>query len=219
MSGDVLIVRPQPGADSTAARLEAAGLSPRIIPLFEVRPRAWARADAGEFYAILFTSANALRHGGAGLAALTALPAWCVGEATAQAARAVGFAVAVVGDADGASLLARPDVPPRLLWLRGADARPLSRPGVIERVVYASEQRDVAPASLAGAAIALAHSPRAAERLRALVPDRERVALVAISDRAAEAAGSGWRRIAIADAPHDAAMVAAAVRLWQEGGA
>ena len=216
MSAEVLVVRPQPGADATAARLRAVGLTPRVVPLFEVRPRPWTAPPADDFDAVLLTSANAIRHGGNDLTALTALPAWCVGEATADAARAAGFTVARTGDSDGATLLASGDVPGRMLWLRGEDARPLQRPGLHDLIVYASEAIDVPEARLAGADIAMAHSPRAAMRLSQLKSDRGRTTLMAISDAAARAAGRGWHRIVVAPRPHDAAMVAGVAQLWQE---
>ena len=41
----VLILRPQPGADETAARARALGLEPLVAPLFTVRPLAWTPPD------------------------------------------------------------------------------------------------------------------------------------------------------------------------------
>ena len=46
----------------------------------------------------MLTSANAIRHGGAGLERLRSLPVHAVGEATAAAAREAGFAVAGIGE-------------------------------------------------------------------------------------------------------------------------
>jgi uroporphyrinogen-III synthase len=50
------------------------------------------RPAAEDFEAVLFTSANAPRHGGDGLAPFRALPCYAVGEATALAAAEAGLA-------------------------------------------------------------------------------------------------------------------------------
>ena len=58
----MLILRPQPGADETAARARTLGLEPVVAPLFTIRPLAWEPPDPAEFDAVLLTSANAARH-------------------------------------------------------------------------------------------------------------------------------------------------------------
>ncbi|URW75719.1 uroporphyrinogen-III synthase [Sphingomonas donggukensis] len=200
------VLRPEPGNAATAARLIAAGLTPVRLPLFEVRACDWTPPDPAQFDALLVTSANAIRHGGAGLAALHSLPVRAVGEATATAARAAGFRVESVGTGGVA------DVPRhgRLLHLAGREHHAL--PGVETVVVYASDPLTPDLAPLAGA-IALVHSPRAAARLAALVTARATITLAAISPAAAAAAGTGWRHVAVAARPSDAALVALAAVL------
>ena len=47
MTGRVLILRPQPGADETAERARALGLEAVVAPLFEVGPLAWTGPGPG----------------------------------------------------------------------------------------------------------------------------------------------------------------------------
>jgi uroporphyrinogen-III synthase len=87
----ILIVRPAPGNAATAAAVSGMGLEPVVVPLFEIRPLEWDAPSPDEFDAVAMTSANAARHGGAGLARFAQLPVFAVGEATAEAARMAGF--------------------------------------------------------------------------------------------------------------------------------
>ncbi len=106
----VLITRPSPGAEETAARVAALGLDPVLAPMLAIRmlPGDWllpARLDA-----VLLTSRNGLL----GLPpSLYATPLFAAGAATAAAARAHGFALVRSADADGAALrdLVRASVP------------------------------------------------------------------------------------------------------------
>ena len=74
MSNIVLILRPQPGADESAARARALGLDPVVAPLFTVRPLAWEAPNPADFDAVMMTSANAARFGGDGLTPFIDLP-------------------------------------------------------------------------------------------------------------------------------------------------
>lgn len=215
MTRRIAVLRPEPGNAATVARVTAAGWQAIALPLFAVRALAWAAPDPADFDAVLFTSANAARHGGAQLARLTHLPAFAVGENTAQAARAAGFDVTTSGKGDAAAIVAQARAlgHGRLLHLGGRE-RSIDVPGAI--AVYASEPAPVAPAQVARLAgsVALLHSARAASRLAELVDSagmaRDALALVAISPAVAQAAGSGWRALATAAVPRDEAMIAAA---------
>ena len=101
----ILVLRPQPGADETAARARTLGLEPVVTPLFSVRALAWTAPDPGGFDAVMLTSASAARQAAAGLAPFRTLPCYAVGEATAAAAGEAGFADIRVGPDDGAALL------------------------------------------------------------------------------------------------------------------
>lgn len=127
MSRRVLVTRPQPGADATAARLGEMGFSPVLLPLTRIAPVAPELADdPAVFDAVAVTSVNALRHAPPGLlAALREKPVFAVGEASAAAARAAGFGRvhAAAGTArDLAALIGR-CCPPgtRLLHLAGVE--------------------------------------------------------------------------------------------------
>ncbi len=81
----ILVLRPQPGADETAARARDLGLEPVVAPLFTVRPLAWTAPDPAAFDAVMLTSASAARQASEGLAPFKQLPCYAVGEATAAA--------------------------------------------------------------------------------------------------------------------------------------
>ncbi|WP_156679728.1 uroporphyrinogen-III synthase [Sphingomonas profundi] len=229
MSGTLLILRPEPGAAATARRAASLGFATVATPLFVVRPIAWAAPDPAAFDALLLTSASAVRAGGDGLARYLALPVHAVGEATAAAARAAGFATVHAGEGDAAALaagLARSGVR-RALHLAGREHRPLVADGVAveTRIVYAADPAAaLAPAAAAAAragAVALLHSPRAAALYRALALAgglaTEGLTIAAISPAALSAAGTNWRATAAATDPTDEALLAAAARLCDQG--
>ena len=210
----LLIVRPQPGADESAARAREMGLDPVVAPLFETRALDWRPPDPDGFDAVLLTSANAARLGGEGLTAFLALPCYAVGEATAAAARAAGFTDVRTGPSDGAALaaMAERNGARSMLHLGGRDHVALDR--VMHVAVYASEPAGTLPGDL-NEAVVLLHSPRAAARFAALASDRAKFTLAAISAQTAEAAGGGWRKVAVASAPRDEALLELAAKLCQ----
>lgn len=210
-----LVLRPEPGNARTVAALRTRGVAAIGVPLFAVRALDWTVPDAGAFDALLLTSANAVRVAGAGLAALAALPVVAVGTATAAAARAAGLRVAVTGDGDAAAAVAASgEAFPRLLHLAGREHVEL--PGVARVITYASEHVAVAPGALIAAVdgVVLLHSARAAARFAELAADlpRDRISVAALSASVADAAGTGWARVAVADAPNDARLIEAAMR-------
>ncbi|WP_445194069.1 uroporphyrinogen-III synthase [Sphingomonas sp. Tas61C01] len=212
----MIVVRPAPGDARTLERLAARGVDVELIPLFAVRPVAWTPPEPAAFDALLLTSANALRHGGTGLDRLRRLPVVAVGAATAAAARAAGFVVALTGDGDVARVCdeAASAGLGRLLHLAGRDRKAA---GATAITVYASEALAVSPddvARFAGATVLL-HSARAATMVARLVDrdgiDRARVRLAAFSPAVAAAVGDGWQEVAIASAPTDPALIEAAI--------
>ena len=225
MSRPLIVLRPAPGASSTARAAAAMGLSTIVAPLFEIGAVMWHAPDPAAFDALMLTSANAVRHGGAPLIELRALPAYAVGAATAAAARGAGFTVKRVGDRDAAALLgeARRDGATRLLHLAGREHRDPDADGLslTRIVVYAAEAvaalPEAARRALAEGATALLHSARAAATFARLCDDagvdRVVVAIAALSPHVAAAVGTGWGEVAIAQAPTDAALLAAAARL------
>lgn len=211
----VVILRPEPGASETLSRALEAGLDAVSIPLFEVAPVAWQVPDPAAFDALLLTSANAVRHGGAGLEALRELPTYCVGDATAATARAAGLTVAGVGTGGAAALGEQVPSGLRLLHLAGVDYQPID--AVSQVAVYASRAIDPPPAlDLLADGVALVHSPRAGARLADLVTARETISIAAISGAAARACGEGWRRLAAIELPTDGTLLALAAALCED---
>ena len=123
----LLVTRQQEDGERTAQLLRARGHSVMLAPLLQIEPLA-AEFGPGPFAAVLTTSANAARAvaGHARLAELRSLPLYTVGRRSAEAARAVGFAVAHSAEGNAHDLIrivaqelagaARP-----LLYLAGAD--------------------------------------------------------------------------------------------------
>lgn len=213
----VVVLRPEPGASETVARAAERGLDAVSVPLFQIEPIEWRVPDAGQFDALLLTSANAVRFGGPGLTALRDLPVRAVGEATAAAARDAGFDVAAVGDAGAAQLIASLDPKLRLLHIAGEHRAALSRPMTILAVYRSRLVEPPEGLSQAERAVVLVHSPRAgrafADAADRLGLDRTSIRLAAISTAASEAAGTGWARIESAERPTDEALLALAQRL------
>lgn len=221
----LIVIRPQPGADATAAAARDLGLDPRVFPLFEVAPVAWQAPDPAEIDGLLIGSANAIRHAGPALALFRGKPVHAVGQATAAAARAAGLTVAAAGTGGLDGVLAEVTGAARLLRLAGREHVTLTvPPGVtlVERIVYASEPRPVAPelaALLRAPAAVLLHSATAAKHFVAecdrLEIDRSRIALATIGPRVTAACGKGWAKVATAARPDDAALLAQARHLCQ----
>ncbi len=223
MKPTLLVLRPEPGGSATAALAESLGFAAIAAPLFTVRPLDWS-LPAIRPQAVLMTSANAARHGGAALGELTDLPLYAVGESTAAAARAAGFTTLVVGD-DGIDAIAeraRRDGIERMLHLAGREHRQPGdkRVAIERRLVYAADAVTSLPdaaRALLPHAIVLLHSPRAAALFASLV-DPGAIATAAISEATRRAAGDGWRAVAVADLPTDASLLAAAAKLCDQSG-
>ena len=218
-----MVLRPEPGAAQTAARLTALGVPVRRQPLFAVRPVTWHAPDPDRFDALLLTSANAVRHAGPELQRLRALPVLAVGAATAAVASAAGLTVELIGNADAAALVERGRAAgfARLLHLAG---RERTQTGAAVVTVYGSDPAPIDAATARGWAdqVALRHSPRAARRFAALADahgvDRTRIAVAALSAAVADAAGDGWGLRVAADRPADAALVALTAALIDQPG-
>ncbi|HUE78220.1 MAG TPA: uroporphyrinogen-III synthase [Sphingomicrobium sp.] len=214
-----MIVRPEPGARATVERAKAMQLDAFALPLFRVEPVEWTVPDPRDFDALLLTSANAVRHGGRGLEALRGLPVYAVGEATAAAARDVGFTSAGVGGGGLERLLG--SVPPdlRLLHLCGEHRGPAPAGRAITAIpVYRSNPLPMPDGfrRIEGQTVAI-HSPRAGERLGGLVDEagiaRNTIRIAAISEAAAKSAGKGWESCESVESPDETALLALAARL------
>lgn len=220
MSRAIAVLRPEPGNGATAATIEARGRIAIRMPLFAVRPVAWKVPDSKSFDALILTSANAVRHGGSGLSALRPLPVHAVGEATAEAARQAGFHVVHVGAEGAESLVAQAEAAGirHALHLAGRE-RTLGPGGIVAQVVtvYASEPCSPQDAPRLAGSVALVQSARAGARLGEVVDGaglaRASIALVAVSARAAQAAGTGWERVVVPDDVRSEALIEAAIAL------
>lgn len=215
----VWITRAQPGAARTAAGLSVLGFEPVVAPLLTIRPLA-AAPDLAAVAALVFTSPN-------GVEAFAALvppphlrdrPVFAVGDATAEAARAAGFAEArsAAGDIHALARLIDAAPPLGLILAPGAREPAGDLPALlpdrrIQRLpVYAAEETDVAaPADFDAV---LVHSPRAARALAAiLTPETaaRRLAVCISAAAAAPLAALGFAEIRTADAPDETSMLTA----------
>ena len=217
----LFILRPEPGASATAEKARGMGLEPVAAPLFKIVPVKWEAPEAGSFDALLLTSANALRCAGDKLRSLRGLPAYAVGEATAEAARHAGFDIAATGESGVERLLGSIEPDLKLLHLCGQHRSGTGEaPQPITPVtVYRSEPSEN-PSGLDAlqGQVAAVHSPRAAQRVGELVDRevRDSIRIAAISEAAAAAAGEGWESIEAADKPSDEALLALAMRLCKD---
>jgi uroporphyrinogen-III synthase len=211
----VLVLRPEPGASATVERAREQGLDAFAVPLFEIESLPWAVPDPADIDALLLTSANAVRYGGEGLRMLINLPAYAVGEGTAEAARKAGFEIAGIGSAGVDRLLSAIPSHLKLLHLCGEDRRePLApRQEIASIPVYRATEIPDPDLRGLGACVALIHSPRAGRHFAELIPDHSGIAIAAISPAAAEAVGTGWELVETAGEPSDDALLALAARL------
>ena len=215
----LLVIRPQPGADATAARVRTAGHEALVVPLFEVQPIAWDVPSPDLYDALLLTSGNAVRATGEALDTVRRLPVFAVGSATARAAADAGLTINATGKSGVADLLETINAAGhrRLLWLSGEDRTAISVPTGMTldtRIVYRSAilptPKDFADKVRTATAVLL-HSACAARHFTALCDvqaiDRATLRVAALSPAIAENAGSGWKTIITAAAPDDASLL------------
>jgi uroporphyrinogen-III synthase len=226
----LLITRPQPAAERFATQVAArfpGRFVPLIAPLIAIRTRPVPAPPAG-CAGLIFTSENALNAFVAAHADRS-LPAYCVGERTAKAARAAGFSArAAAGTgADLARLVGAELAPgarlfhPRGAHLAGDMAAPLRAAGItlVDAVVYDQPALPLSPAAvdaLAGSLpiVAPLFSPRTARLFAAALPGDAPAPLTAVSlsQAVAEALPPGLPNVTAAR-PDAAAMLDALGRL------
>jgi uroporphyrinogen-III synthase len=211
----IWVTRTRPQADATAERLREMGHEPAVAPVLVVHAVA-ADVDLAGVGALAFTSA-------AGVAAFAAasprrdLAVFAVGGATAEAARATGFAHVLASKGDVEALAdviaaARPSLVlaptarepaadlPALLAARGVKARSV--------VVY--ETAPARPSPPADLDAILVHSPRAARILAELITPAMAATLTvfAISEAAAAPLRAlPFARIVAAPFPDEASLL------------
>jgi uroporphyrinogen-III synthase len=112
----LLVTRPQPDAERTAAVLRARGHAVLVMPVLRIEPtidvqlgsRALSHTLSQSWAGILMTSANAVRATAqhSDIDALRQLPVFAVGEKTRAAAESAGFLKVISADGDAAALAA-----------------------------------------------------------------------------------------------------------------
>jgi uroporphyrinogen-III synthase len=102
----VLVTRPLPDGETTAADLRARGFEALAAPMLRFEPFAFKAEAEIPYGGVIVTSANAIRAVESQLAnsPLVKLPLFAVGERTAAAARAAGFDKIFSADGDAAAL-------------------------------------------------------------------------------------------------------------------
>jgi uroporphyrinogen-III synthase len=229
----LLVTRPSPDGERTAAELRARGHQVLLAPVLRIEPIADADIGTGPWAALLLTSANGARAIGMHRRReeLATLPVLAVGRASAEAARAAGCADVSSADGDAgdlARLAAKRFAGARrpLLYLAGEDrARDLAgdldsrgvalQTAVIYRAGAVARLPAEAETSLrAGAVDGVLHfSPRSADAFLSCTRDLIEPALAPIHFCLSERAAAPLRRagaadIRIADRPNEAALLA-----------
>ncbi len=227
-----MITRPREDARALAQALANQGVESIIEPLLEIVPVASGGLDLDGVQAILLTSANGAR-ARAAAAAGADIPVLAVGEATAAAARAAGFADVADAGGDVAALAelaegrcdpaAGPVVHVSGGAVAGDLAGRLARSGFTVRreVLYEARPAEAfspsAAAALAGGAVdaVLLFSPRTAKafvtlaRATGLMPALRGIRALCLSAPVAAAArAADWREVAVAARPEQASLVA-----------
>ena len=226
MSFRLLALRPEPGLAATLERARAMGLAITGHALSEIRPVAWECPDPAGIDGLLIGSANAILHGGSQLARLAEKPVFAVGEATAVAARAAGFAIAMTGSGGLQGVLDAIPSPCHLLRIAGEEHVPLTPPPGVsfaEVIAYRSVPLPLDPVAVllgSGEALVLLHSAATARHFAAecdrLGLPRAAVTLAALGQRIAEAAGGGWAGVHIAARPDESTFLQLAFDLCEE---
>src|SRR5579859_1605779 len=185
----LLVTRPQPESERTAAALRARGHDVLIVPMLRIEAVAQPHLSTGPWAGVLLTSANAVRAIASNprFRELAVLRAYAVGPRTQSAAAKAGFAAVVSGDgnvedlaqliadkvpAGGAPLLylAGNDVSGDLAGALQAKGRRVETAVVYRSVMVADLRGDVRTALAAGEVDAVLHySARTAAAFMAAV--------------------------------------------------
>jgi uroporphyrinogen-III synthase len=134
----ILVTRPQPDDEATAAGLRAKGFEVLRAPMLRFEPVAFQDDIDARYGAIIATSANALRGIEPHLAGhrLLKLPLYAVGEHTAAAARRIGFSQVIPANGDASAL--------RDLMLASVKAKELKKASTLLYLAGADLARDLA---------------------------------------------------------------------------
>lgn len=232
----ILVTRPQPSAAATAARLEAMGHRTVLLPVMEAihQPLTALDALAQPHSAIAVTSAEvfrALAPYREQLAPHFQTTAYCVGPATAQAARQMGFQQVTSGTGTGVSLAkivtdASANLADGLVYLAGWPRSPAFEAGLraagiacrtaetyrMSAITYAPETvEQLLQSPIPDIALLYSHetarhffallSPQTAQRISGM-------RLLCLSEHVANAIPPGFGPVAIAAEPSEEALLA-----------
>lgn len=217
----VWVTRAEPGAARTADRLTALGFTPLVVPLLTLAPLPGAldaAPDPAAVAVLALTSPNGVEAFAPLIPRFRNHPVFAVGDATAEAARAAGFADvrSASGDIHALARLIAAEAPPGPVLAPGArepagDLPALLSDHPVQRLpVYAAfETHAVAPKPFDAVML---HSPRAARALAADLPRAASFGRIAIC--ISEAAATPLRafdftEIRIAAAPDEPSMLSA----------
>jgi uroporphyrinogen-III synthase len=134
----ILVTRPHPDDETTAASLRARGFEVLLAPMLRFEPVAVDDDEDLRYGAVIVTSANALRgiEGQLKASKLLKLPLFAVGEHTAAAARGIGFETVISAKGDAATL--------RDLVLASVKAKTLKKASPLLYLAGADLARDLA---------------------------------------------------------------------------
>jgi uroporphyrinogen-III synthase len=134
----VLVTRPHPDDETTAASLRARGFDVLRAPMLRFEPLAFHEDMNARYSAVIVTSANALRGIEPHLKGhrMLELPLFAVGDHTAAAARRAGFTHVVSANGDAANL--------RDLVLASLKAKELKKASTLLYLAGAEIARDLA---------------------------------------------------------------------------
>jgi uroporphyrinogen-III synthase len=206
----IWVTRTLPQAHETAQSLRAMGHEPIVAPVLETRALP-ARLDLDGVAALAFTSRNAVA-AFADLSGRRDLSVFTTGEATAAAARSLGFIDVISADGDVhdlARLIVErrpgPVLHPGAAEPAGDLAGQLAKAGLAARSIAVYETVEAATPVPAADAV-LVHSPKAATIVARTAPPT--LAAYAISAAAAAPLiTSNFQRVAVAPYPNEQALL------------
>ncbi len=230
----VLVTRPEEDAGALVAALQARGHEALVESMLTVAPAPGVTAplDLDGVQALLFTSANGVR-AFARLSERRDLPVFTVGDASAETARAAGFATVVSagGNVDGLARLVidRLDPADGALYQAAASRRAGDLKGALEAAGFTLRREvlyeTVPVTDLTGSlrldlatgqvAVATFFSPRTAETFAGLVAETglagscaETTALCFSEAVAEKLRGLDWRAVSVAARPNQESLLA-----------
>ena len=228
----ILVTRPSPDGERTAEALTAMGHEALLASMLEIRFETDVPIDLTGATALAFTSRNGVRaaHAHAAFDALSKLKTYCVGEATAEEAKASGFQSVVCADGDVAalarSIVAAGETGP-ILHLRGRHAAgdlsgDLEREGIesCAAILYRSEPVPALPRtaetglSTGQIDAILFYSPRTAKTFVNILKDDALISArttpcLCLSDTIAKPLrAAGFERVKVSVTPDAASLMA-----------